>query len=123
MFYDAFYSRLFDVHPMCRPMFKNEKQGKFFVSMIALSLSMIENQEKFDDTLVKLTEAHNARGVKAIEYGIVGEVLLWTFRYCLTTAYTGELHVSWLRIICRMLKIMIPTAVKYEMESIRVCNR
>ena len=117
MFYDAFYSRLFDVHPMCRGMFKNEAQGKFFVKMVSLSVSLLDDKESFTKALVKLTETHNERGVKAIEYGIVGEVLLWTLRYSLGDMYTPKVHCSWLRVLCRMLKIMIPVAVQFEMEN------
>ena len=68
-FFDNFYSRLFDVHPMCRPMFKAglKSQGKFLVKMISMALSMIDDNQKFTQTMVKLTETHNVRGVKAIE--------------------------------------------------------
>jgi hemoglobin-like flavoprotein len=118
-FYDSFYSRLFDVHPMARPMFKSgmKSQGKFLVKMISLSISLLDDNEKFTQTLTKLTEVHNDRGVKAVEYGIVGEVLLWTLRRCLGTAYTAEVHTAWIRILCRMLRVMVPMAVAFEMQS------
>jgi hypothetical protein len=34
-FYDSFYTRLFDIHPMCRQLFKNgmRSQGKFLVKV------------------------------------------------------------------------------------------
>ena len=68
-FYDSFYTRLFNVHPMSRNLFKNgmRSQGKFLVKMITLALSEINDGVKFDKTLVKLAEVHNERGVKAIE--------------------------------------------------------
>lgn len=69
-FYDTFYHRLFDVHPMCRSMFKSglKTQGKFLVKMISLCLSEINSDpQKFNQTLVNLTEVHNTRGVKSIE--------------------------------------------------------
>ena len=68
-FFDNFYSRLFDVHPMCRPMFKSglKSQGKFLVKMISMAVSLINEPVKFQQTLIKLTETHNERGVKAIE--------------------------------------------------------
>ena len=103
---------------MCRPMFTNAAQGRFFVKMISLSLSLLEDNAGFEKTLTKLTETHNERGVKSIEYGVVGEVILWTMRYVLgPDTYTPELHMVWLRILCRMLKVMIPVAVKFEMEN------
>ena len=68
-FYDSFYLRLFDVHPMARALFKSgmKSQGRFLVQMISLALSEHENPEKFEKTLIKLAEVHNIRGVKAIE--------------------------------------------------------
>ena len=118
-FFDNFYSRLFDVHPMCRPMFKAglKSQGKFLVKMISMALSMIDDHQKFNQTMVKLTETHNERGVKAIEYGIVAEVLFWTVRRCLGTAYDKTVHSIWVKVVSRMLKIMVPVAVAYEIQS------
>ena len=68
-FYDSFYARLFDMHPTCRPMFKNgmKAQGRFLVKMITLALSEYDDPEKFEQTLVKLAEVHYHRGVKAVE--------------------------------------------------------
>ena len=85
--------------------------------MISLSISLLDDDEKFGETLAKLTEVHNDRGVKAIEYGIVGEVLLWTLRSCLGPGYTQEAHIAWVRILCRILKVMAPIAVAFEMQN------
>ncbi len=68
-FYDSFYLRLFDVHPLCKQLFKKgmKSQGKFLVKMISLALSELDDPEKFDKNLVKLSEVHFQRGVKAVE--------------------------------------------------------
>jgi hypothetical protein len=68
-FYDAFYCRLFDIHPMARALFKNgmKSQGRFLVRMISLSMSELDDPAKFDRNLVKLAEIHNQRAVKAVE--------------------------------------------------------
>jgi hypothetical protein len=48
MFFDVFYLRLFDIHPMCQPLFHNiQIQGRFLVKMIALCLSMNEDPKNF----------------------------------------------------------------------------
>ena len=44
-----------------------KSQGKFLVKMISMAVSMIDDPAKFTLTMVKLTETHNERGVKAIE--------------------------------------------------------
>lgn len=68
-FYDNFYLRLFDIHPMARSLFKSgmKSQGKFLVQMISLALSELDDKEKFDKNLIKLAEIHFQRGVKAVE--------------------------------------------------------
>ena len=50
-------------------MFKSglKQQGKFLVRMLTQVLSLFGDEHHFVETLVKLTESHNERGVKAIE--------------------------------------------------------
>jgi hypothetical protein len=71
-FYESFYARLFDVHPLCKPMFKSglKSQGKFLMKMITLALSLLSDENNFTKTLDNLAESHNSRGIKALEYGI-----------------------------------------------------
>ena len=70
-FYDSFYTRLFDVHPVCRPLFVRgtTSQGKFLVKMIGLALSELEHDDPliFEKTLHHLANVHFERGVKAVE--------------------------------------------------------
>jgi len=117
-FYDSFYARLFDIHPMSRELFKDVKaQGKFLVSMITLSLSELDNPEKFNTALVKLAEVHYHRGVKASEYGIVGEVLFWALRQVVGTEfYTDKMHSAWVKVYSRMLRVIVPVAISWELE-------
>jgi len=85
-FSDSFYSRLFDVHPFSQNLFKDVRsQGKFLTKMISLSLTEFYDPTKYELTLRKLAEVHNERGVKAAEYGIVGEVLFWALKRVLGT--------------------------------------
>lgn len=67
-FYNSFYERLFDIHPMAKELFKDmSSQGKFLVKMISLSLSEKADPVKYEKTLIKLAEIHCERGVKAVE--------------------------------------------------------
>lgn len=68
-FYEIFYTRQFDVHPTCKPLFKRpiNKQGSFLVRIISLLLTELEEPEKFHKTLVNLTRLHNKIDVKAVE--------------------------------------------------------
>jgi len=72
-FYDTFYTRLFDVLPLSRALFKGgmKAQGKMLVQMISMSLSEVDNPELFDNSLRRLAEIHYQRGVKAVECNCV----------------------------------------------------
>jgi hypothetical protein len=50
-------------------MFKSglKSQGKFLVKMVSLALSLINKDDEFIETMRKLAEVHNERGVKAVE--------------------------------------------------------
>ena len=45
--------------------------------MISLSISLLDDKPKFEETMLNLADAHNKRGVKANEYGIVGGLILF----------------------------------------------
>ena len=68
-FFDLFYTRLFEIHPMCRHLFVSgiKIQGRFLVKMIGLALSVYHDPVKFDEFLGKLALGHYEKGVKAIE--------------------------------------------------------
>lgn len=119
MFYDTFYKRLFDVHPLSKDMFSGgmKSQGKFLVKMISMSLSLLDNHAKFKETMMGLAESHNRRGIKAIEYGIVGDVMFWTLKKLLAEAYSHKAHQAWITIFSRMLAIIVPVAVAHELNG------
>lgn len=118
-FSHCFYARLFDIHPMAKELFKDMKsQGKFLVKMISLSLSEMSDADKFEKTLMKLAEIHNDRGVKAVEYGVVGEVLLHAIKKCIgPDSFTPQVHLAWVKIYSRMLSTMVPVAVAHELRD------
>jgi hypothetical protein len=59
------------------------------------------------------------RGVKAIEYGVVGDVLFWSLKICVgTTIFTDAVLAVWVKIFSRMLRTIVPTAVKFERQGL-----
>lgn len=49
--------------------------------------------------------------------GIVGEVLFWALRLVVgTEAYTDELHSAWVKVYSRMLRVIVPVAISWELE-------
>lgn len=116
-FYHVFYERLFNVHPLCRPLFTKgvESVGAFLVQMVSMSLSQLRDSQKFEKTMTSLAARHCERGVKASEYGVIGEVLFYTLQKCLgPNAYTPSVETSWKKVFSVMLRIIVPLAVRYE---------
>ena len=50
-------------------MFKSglKTQGKFLVKMISILVDEVSDQVAFEKTINKLVDAHNKRGIKAVE--------------------------------------------------------
>eukprot|EP01035_Chromulina_nebulosa_P018127 gene18127-23781_t len=118
-FYDCFYDRLFDIHPTCRSLFKNNMivQGKALVKLITTALTMLNDLDNLVPVLINLAKSHTAKGILAYQYSIVGEVLLWTLKFCLGDAYTDNTKMSWLKIYSLMLSVILPVAIEEELIS------
>lgn len=119
LFYEVFYTRQFDVHPTCKPLFKRpiNKQGNFLMRIISMLLAEIDQPDKFHKTLVNLTNLHNKIGVVAYEYGISGEILLFTLKKVLGDAFTPLAHRAWIKIYSRILDHIVPNAVEFEINN------
>jgi hemoglobin-like flavoprotein len=116
-FYHVFYERLFNIHPLCRPLFTKgvESVGAFLVQMVSMSLSQLRDSSKFQKTMTALAARHCERGVKASEYGVIGEVLFYSLRRCLGEGtYTPVVETAWKKIYSSMLRIIVPLVVTYE---------
>ena len=124
-FYDSFYDRLFDVHPAARPLFKNSMivQGKALVHMISAALSLLDNLPNLVSALQNLAKTHSLKGVLAVQYGIVGEVLLWTLTLCLGGQFDSATSLTWVKIYSVMLSVIIPIAIEEEKNLIEAVRK
>jgi hemoglobin-like flavoprotein len=113
------------VHPMAQVLFykstkKEEKQSqnKVLARMLTMALLDIDDQSRWDMTFTKLAEMHNEMGVKAVEYGIIGEIPFWTLKQCIgEEAFTVDVHMAWIQVMSRILKTMVPVALRFELEK------
>ena len=117
-FYKTFYERLFEIHPVAKPMFKDPtKQGQFLVALFSFVFTAIDSKDNFNKRLASLANSHNEKGVKATEYGLIGTVMFYTLKKCLGADYTREVDIAWKKIFSRMLKVIVPLAVDHELKS------
>lgn len=96
-------------------MFKNpHKQGFFLTELISFIFTSLDDPKNFEKRLIRLAISHSSKGIKAVEYGVIGEVLFWSLRQVLGTSYSSDVHNSWIKIFSGMLKIIVPMAIKCE---------
>mmetsp|Transcript_3085 Transcript_3085/g.2065 ORF Transcript_3085/g.2065 Transcript_3085/m.2065 type:complete len:265 (+) Transcript_3085:38-832(+) len=112
--------RFIEVHPVVKHMFNKNtlKQGTLFFRMIAFTISALDDESKFDSQFVTLAKTHNRMGIRAVEYGVFGECLFWVLRLTLgAEIYDAQTNLGWVKIYSRILGVIIPIAVRYELDN------
>ena len=73
---------------MSKGMFVDTKaQGRFFQALIGFIFTAISAQRAYTKRLKLIALSHCRKGVKAVEYGIIGEVMFWSLKTCLEDLY------------------------------------
>jgi hemoglobin-like flavoprotein len=85
-----FYSRLFELDPALRGLFKHDlaNQAHSLMAMLRLAIEGLDAPEQFARALHNLGERHQDYGVQPEQYTIVRAALLWTFEHALGPAFT-----------------------------------
>lgn len=92
-----FYSRLFELDPSLRRLFKIniEAQGSKLMNMIAAAVCLLDQPEKLMPVVRNLGQRHAGYGVEDQHYETVGAALLWTLEKGLGPAFTPEVENAW----------------------------
>ncbi|MBL8523636.1 MAG: hemin receptor [Betaproteobacteria bacterium] len=92
-----FYSRLFELDPGLRRLFKSniEAQGSKLMNMITAAVCLLDQPEKLMPVVRNLGQRHTAYGVEDHHYETVGAALLWTLEKGLGAAFTPEVENAW----------------------------
>lgn len=92
-----FYSRLFELDPSLRPLFKTnlESQGNKLMGMLASAVSLLDQPEKLMPVVRNLGRRHVGYGVEERHYETVGSALLWTLEKGLGAEFTPEVESAW----------------------------
>ena len=100
-------------------MFKSStSKGSFVHGLRSFLFTILSNKKEFHEKLLNIANSHCKKGVKAVEYGIIGEILFWALEHCLTkSVYTANIHKIWVNIFSAMLAVIVPKAIKYEMNA------
>jgi hemoglobin-like flavoprotein len=106
-FASTFYSRLFEIAPNFRALFKGDihEQGKKLMQMIAVAVHSLDNLESIIPAVEALGKRHVAYGVRDEDYVTVGQALLWTLRHFLGERYTPEVSMAWAAVYVTLTEV------------------
>lgn len=114
---DLFYNRLFEIAPHTRPLFQHsmDAQGKKLMQTLAVAVAHLDKLDEIVPTLQQLGRRHVRYGVQAEDYGVVGEVLLWTLDQGLGAAFTPEVEQAWATVYTLIADTMKQAAYAVEL--------
>lgn len=92
-----FYGRLFEIAPAIKPLFRGDmkEQGRKLMATLAVVVNGLSDLPAILPAAGALAKRHVQYGVKAADYGPVGEALLWTLERGLGAQWTVELAAAW----------------------------
>jgi len=92
-----FYTRLFDLDPSLKPMFRGDikEQGRRLMGMITFAVNGLSRLESLLPGLRALGQRHGSYGVRDEHYDTVAQALLWTLEKGLGAAFTREVKAAW----------------------------
>lgn len=92
-----FYTRLFELDPALRSLFKHDMrdQGRKLMQMLSVAVHALNNIDGLIPALQALGERHAGYGATLDDYWTVGAALLWTLEQGLGDAFTPEVEQAW----------------------------
>lgn len=109
---DIFYTRLFDVAPEVKPMFKGDmkEQGAKLMMTLGVVVNGLRDLDKIIPVAEDLAVKHNDYGVTADHYDTVGASLLFTLKTGLGDDFTAEVEDAWTTAYSTLSGVMISAA-------------
>ncbi len=95
---DLFYTRLFEMDPGVRQLFKGDmkKQALMLMTVIGLAVRGLDRPEVIEESIKALGRRHQLYGVAAPDYNTFGAALIWTLEQVLGDAFTPEVKATWI---------------------------
>jgi hemoglobin-like flavoprotein len=92
-----FYTRLFELDPALRKLFKGDMsaQGRKLMQMITAAVDGLGQLETIVPVVQALGVRHAKYGVAERDYDTVASALLWTLEQGLGAGFTPEVRESW----------------------------
>lgn len=112
----TFYSRLFQLEPSARELFKHDlnSQGMKLMQMIGTAVGSLDNLDALTPAIQDLGRRHVGYGVKQEQYAIVGSALLWTLEQTLGEQFTPEVLDAWSAVYQFLAQTAIEAAYMHQ---------
>ena len=97
---ELFYTRLFEIAPEVRPLFKGDmkEQGRKLMATIGMAVGSLDKLPELVPVVQDLGRRHVKYGVKDEHYDVVAPALLWTLENGLGAAFTAEVKEAWTKV-------------------------
>lgn len=94
---DLFYTRLFELDPSLKPLFKGDmkEQGLKLMTMIGTAVGGLDQLDSVVPAVQALGRRHADYGVQDQHYDTVANALLWTLEQGLGPAFTPDVKSAW----------------------------
>jgi hemoglobin-like flavoprotein len=105
---DIFYTKLFELDPTLKVMFKTDiaEQGKKLMTMLGTAVGGLNHLDKIVPAVQELGKRHNDYGVKPDHYNTVATALLYTLETGLGSAWTPEVKEAWIAVYVLLSQTM-----------------
>lgn len=105
---DLFYTRLFELDPNLRPLFKGDmvEQGRKLMKMLGTVVDSIDKLASLVPAVQSLGRRHADYGVQDSHYDTVASALLWTLQQGLGSAFTADVEAAWVSAYTVLSKTM-----------------
>ena len=106
---ELFYSRLFEVAPGVRPLFKEDisLQAKKLMSMVTYVVTKLDKLDAIIGEIKSLAQRHKKYGAITAHYAVVGDCLIYTLKKGLGDRWTPQTEAAWIAVYKILAKAMI----------------
>ena len=111
---DLFYTKLFELDPAVRSMFKGDmkEQGRKLMQMLGVAVAGLDNLGELTPAVAALGKRHVGYGVADKHYDTVGAALLWTLDQGLGEKFTAESKEAWTLVYTTLAGVMKDAAAE-----------
>jgi len=111
---ELFYTRLFELDPSVKPLFKGDmtEQGKKLMAMISAAVKGLKHPDKLIPAVQQLGRNHLGYGVVDAHYDTVGAALVWTLGQGLGEAFTPDVKDAWIAVYTLLAGVMKDAAAR-----------